>query len=87
MKVLSIDAWRDDGGWTWNQWYTVGTITKEEFEALTTNRKIIKWFRDNGFISEYSKGRVSIDNDGYNVVLQDKNTFEPLFAIEYRPEY
>jgi hypothetical protein len=87
MKVLSIDAWRYDESWTWNQWFQVGTINKEEFETLTTNRKVLKWFRDNDYLSNFSKGKISIDDDGCNLVVQNKDTFEPLFAIEYGPEY
>jgi len=88
MKILSIDAWREpEGGWNWNQWYTVGNIDKSDFENLKTARATIKWFRESGFISDYSKGRVAIDDDGYNVVVCDKNTHEPVFAIEYGPEY
>ena len=87
MKILSIDAWRDGNGWTWNQWFTVGTINKEDFEKLDTPRKSIKWFRDNDFITNESKGKVEIDDDGHNVVICNKNTHQPLFAIEYGPEY
>jgi hypothetical protein len=87
MRVLSIDGWRDNEGWTWNQWFEVGTLDKEEFETLTTNRKVLKWFRDNNYLSNFSKGKMSIDDDGYNLVVQNKDTFEPLFAIEYGPEY
>ena len=83
FKILSIDAWRDECGWTWNQWFKVGTIDREVFETLTTTRKILKFFRDEGFLSEGSQGRVAIEDDGYNIVAVDRNTFEPLFAIEY----
>lgn len=87
MKILSIDAWRDGNGWTWNNWFNVGSIEKEEFEKLTTNRKIIKWFRDNDFLSEKSKGKVSVDDDQYNMVICEKSNGRPLYAIEYGPEY
>ena len=30
-----------------------------------------------------SKGRVALEDDGYNVVIVNKSTREPLFAIEY----
>lgn len=87
MKVLSINAGLEKGTWEWNNWYKVGEISKEEFEKLNTNRKLINWFREKTFISEYSKGKVAIDDDGYHIVVIHKNTLEPLYAIEYGPEY
>ena len=92
MNVLSIDAWRYDDGWTWNNWFKVGTVEPKDFRALTrsrakTNRRMIRFFREHGYLSEGSKGRVAIEDDGYNVVVIDKGTREPLFAIEYGPHY
>jgi len=87
MKILSIDAWRDGNSWTWNQWYNVGTITKEELKALNSNRKILKYFRDNGYLSSLSTGKCSVEDDQYNVVICERSNGRPLFAIEYGPEY
>jgi len=87
MKILSIDAWKTEGGWTWNNWYAHGVITKADFEKLDSNRKVLSWLREEGYLSEYSKGRVAIEDDQYNLVIVDKNTKEPLYAIEYGPEY
>lgn len=83
LRVLSIDAWKEESAWTWNNWFYVGSIEFEEFKTLDTNRKFIKWFRESGYITENSKGMVAIDDDQYNIVLVNKNTQEPLFAIEY----
>jgi hypothetical protein len=84
IRVLNIDAWRDDNGWQWNNWHQVKTITREEFEKLSaTNRRALKWFRDAGLLSSDSAGRVAIDDDNYNLTVIDKSTREPLFAIEY----
>ena len=84
INVLSIDAWRDGPGWTWNMWYKVGTtdLTTCDLPA----RKLLRWAREEGYLSEGSKGRVTTEDDGYNVVILDKNTREPLFALEYGPE-
>lgn len=87
MNILSVDAWRDDGGWVWNQWFNAGSIEKEEFEKLTTNRKILKYFRDNGYTSEFSVGRASVEDDGYNIVICERSNGMPLFAIEYGNHY
>ena len=80
MRILSIDAWRNEcGGWDWNAWYKVG-----EIDAIPdTNRKILSALREAGYLSDYSKGRVAVEDDGYNLVIMDKGTREPLFAIEY----
>ena len=81
-RILSIDAWREEFGWNWNNWFNVGEITKQEFNSLKTNRATLKWFRDAGFLSDVSKGRVKIESDGYNVVVCAKSNGRPLFAIE-----
>ena len=78
-KILSIDAWREGSSWTWNQWFTVG-----ELQALPdSNRALLKLLRDEGFLTEASKGRVAVEDDQYNLVVLDKGTREPLFAVEY----
>ena len=79
-KVLSIDAWREPEGWTWNQWYLVGTV---ELETLDSPRKVLSAMRNAGYLSDDSKGRVYLDDDQYNIVVCDRNNGRPLFAIEY----
>jgi hypothetical protein len=82
-NLLSIDADRTyEGGWNWNAWYN---IEKDIYfaESELTARKILSLLRKWGFLTEQSKGRLSIDDDGYNIVIQDKNTFEPLLALCY----
>ena len=89
MKVLSIDAWGNEGDndsiqWDWNAWYNVGEIDKETFESLKTDAEFIQWFIDNGYIIGTYANRVYIeDDDQHNIVICNKETSEPLFAIEY----
>lgn len=84
MNILSIDAWRTpDGGWTWNQWYSVGSIDQATFDTLTTTRSILRWMRNQGLLNAHSAGRVELDDDGYNLVICDRRDHRPLFAIEY----
>ena len=79
-RVLSIDAWREsEGGWEWNNWFHVGDIDS----LPESNRAILKLMRDEGFLTEYSKGRVYVDDDQYNIVICDRSNHMPLFAIEY----
>jgi hypothetical protein len=88
IDILSIDAWGDpDGCWTWNQWFKVGEISKEEFEKLSTTRSVLKWFRENGYLTERSVGKVGVDDDQYNLVIIDRRNKRPLFAIEYGRHY
>jgi hypothetical protein len=78
-KVLSIDAWgNDDGGFEWNQWFNAGTI---DLENLDNDLGILGAMVDAGFITTVKGG--DIEDDGYNVVIVDKQTREPLFAIVY----
>ena len=88
MKILSIDAWGNKkDGYEWNEWYTIGEISKEDFEKLDSNRKLLKFMRKEGFLSEQSKGKVIIEDDDYNIVFKSKASDKPYFAIEYGPEY
>lgn len=84
--VTSIEAMPDDfGGWTWNDQWREGQI-EIEGEKLTT-RKILRVLRDEGYLSEYSKGRVRVDwlesymDEGSVCEIQHKDTYEPLFFI------
>ncbi len=81
-RILAIDAWRDpEGGWTWNSWHAIG-----EFDAVNLDysaRKLLKWFRDEGFLSAASPGKCAVDDDQYNIVIVDRANNRPLYAIEY----
>ena len=80
-RILSIDAWREYEGYTWNAWYDAGDITAD---AIHWNaRKLLKYFRDNGFLTENSAGKCAIEDDQYNIVIVERSTRRPLFAIEY----
>lgn len=82
LRILSIDAWADgEGGWQWNQWYNVGEISGE---CLTwSNRKLLRYFRDEGYIKFDTNGKVTIEDDQYNLVVMERSNRRPLFAIEY----
>lgn len=87
LKVLSIDAWRDNGLWSWNNWLKVAAISSEDFQSIKSDRQAIKVFRDKlGLLSESSKGKVRISDDGYNLILEDRSNGRPLYAIEYGSE-
>ena len=83
MQILSIDAWRDGDGWQWNNWFNAGEFPNELVEILDKPRSLFVWLRENGILSAHSAGRVALDDDGYNVVIIDKDTREPLYALAY----
>ena len=89
MKILSIDAWSDcePKTWQWNNWFHVGDIDKTEFETLKTDKQIATWFMENGFTTNDDMRKIVIDDDQHNIVICEKKTLMPVFAIEYGPEY
>lgn len=83
-RLVSIDAWRDfDGGWMWNNWFTVedGVYLGNDITA----RRLLKFMRQSGWLTNASKGRVRIDwhNEMCDPFIEilDKNTGEPLLAF------
>ncbi len=79
-RLVSIDAWRDcDGGWTWNNWFTVedGVYLGNDITA----RRLLKFMRQSGWLTDESKGRVRVDWEWDIIEIQDKNTGEPLLAF------
>jgi len=82
MKILSIDAWAGDeeGMWDWNAWYTVGEISKEEFETLDTDEKILEWACKD--LITYAD-LCGVEDDQYNVLITDKSNGRPLYAFAY----
>jgi hypothetical protein len=83
IRVLSIDAWggTEPHSWEWNNWHCVGNAPLEVCDMKP--RALLRWMREAGFLSDHSKGRCAIENDQYNIVIVDRHTCEPLFALEY----
>lgn len=79
-QVLSIDAWADSepNSWTWNQWFNAGNI---ELDINAPEHEILAAMNDAGFIRNPELG--DIDDDGHNLVIVDKVTREPIFAVVY----
>ncbi|PJF33447.1 MAG: hypothetical protein CUN57_02150 [Phototrophicales bacterium] len=82
-RILSIDAWRDiEGGWYWNAWYDTGLEYDSDYGF--SPRKVFKALREQyDLLTEASKGRVAMEDDGYNIVIMEKGTRRPIFAIEH----
>ena len=84
FKLLSIDAWRDECGWYWNNCFTLEEdifIVKTEI----TPRKIAAMLRKWNYLSEYSKGQIRVDmHPEYCelfIEICDKGTGKPLLAL------
>ena len=78
-KVLSIDAWgNEDDGYDWNNWFNAGTI---ELHSIEDDAWILHEMADKGFIRGVEG--YDIEDDQYNLVIVDKASREPLYAIEY----
>jgi len=78
-KVLSIDAWaEDEASWTWNTWFYAGSI---DLDINNPEKDILKAMYEAGYITQTEGG--DVEDDQYNLVIVDKTTREPLFAIEY----
>lgn len=82
LNVLSVDAWRDDCGWQWNAWHRTGTLLPLSACRLTP-RKLLRLLRSEGLLSDASKGRMRVTDDQYNVVIENRHTGEPIFALPY----
>ena len=82
-ELFSIDAWRSECGWDWNNMFSLDKDIYIGSDSITP-RKIFKLLR-NGYLSDYSKGKVRLDDTGFDLVIEDKNTGEPIFAL--RPQW
>ena len=83
FPVLSIDAWGNEtDGYTWNQWFNVGTI---DLDLDAENRQIIQAMVAAGYLTQQGLDVCDIEDDNYNLVIVDRETREPVLAIEYGP--
>jgi hypothetical protein len=83
FPVLSIDAWGNlEDGYEWNQWFNVGSI---DLDLDAENRDIIRAMVNAGYLTALALESAEVEDDGFNIVILDKETREPVFAIEYGP--
>lgn len=82
VSILSIDAWADgDDGWNWNQWYRVGKT--EVTVCDKPEAEILAYMVAEGYLKPKALECCYVEDDQYNMVICDKETHEPLFAIAY----
>lgn len=78
-KLVSIDAWREDGGWHWNNQCEVedGIYLADS----TTPRELFGFMRRNDWLSDYSKGRVRLDDAWPYLTIEKRSTGEPVLCF------
>ena len=83
FPVLSIDAWGNlEDGYEWNQWFNVGSI---DLDLDAEDRDIIRAMVNAGYLTALALESAEVEDDDYNLVIVDRETREPVFAIEYWP--
>ena len=87
FELRAIDAWGDpEGHWVWNNSYVLADdLVFHETEL--TPRKILKALRNWGYLSQGSKGRVRVVDEGELIEIQEKSTGEPILALLLCEEY
>lgn len=79
--VLSIDAWGNKtDGFEWNAWHKVGAVT---VDIDADDATIMQAMIDAGFLKPRAMVEAYIDDDQYNLVICEKQSETPLYAIEY----
>jgi hypothetical protein len=82
FRVLSIDAWgNQEEGYEWNAWYKIGEVDLESDVTVPVGSgEILGALVDQGFL--ISQDAVELEDDGYNAVVIDRETREPLLAVD-----
>ena len=79
-RLLQIDAWAEpEGGWTWNQWWK---IEENIYFQSPSTRLVLRKLREWDYLSKESIGKLEVEYDGYNYVIQRRNNQEPVLALE-----
>ena len=80
VRLLSVNALKVDDCWTWDIWDTIDIVyIKEDL----SDSSILKALRDNGILTDYSKGKVYLHDDGYNIEIIEYDNNRPILALCY----
>ena len=83
-KLLGIDAYRDcENSWAWDNWFEIEGDIYLDQSILNNTRKLLEFCRRSGWLTKQSKGHLTIEDDGYNVVICNRKTHEPILAFCY----
>jgi hypothetical protein len=80
--LVDIDAWHDGDGWYWNNSFIVERDIFFEDKSLTT-RKILNALRKWGYLSNESKGMVTVQDAWPIIEIQNRKTYEPIYALVF----
>jgi hypothetical protein len=85
-ELRSIDVWSEpEGGWHWNASYRLeGGILFAE-DAITP-RRVLKMLRYAGYLTGYSKGRVTVEEAWPIVEVQMRGTGQPILALIFEED-
>lgn len=82
VSILSIDAWADgEDGWNWNMWTKVGSVAVTMCDK--PEAEILAYMVNEGYLKPAALTSCYVEDDQYNMVVCDKETHEPLFALAY----
>ena len=82
VSILSIDAWADgEDGWNWNMWTKVGSVDVTMCDK--PEAEILAYMVAEGYLKEKALTSCYVEDDQYNMVVCDKETHEPLYALAY----
>jgi len=79
-EIVSIDAWKEDGLWQWNQSLSIEKDIVFSEDSLTA-RKIFFYLRRWGFLTDANVGKLKLDDSWPILEIQNKDTNEPLLAL------
>ena len=87
-NFINIDAWKDDGGWYWNNGCKEFTVSIPD-DVMDSNRKLLKFMRESlGVLTAERKGKIYVDRyDGSSVEFQIRSNFQPLYALQLIEEH
>lgn len=81
LTIKSVEAWRYNKDWTYNNLSTC----EEVYIKNPTTRNILSALRKRGYLTEESKGRVTVEELPYDHACFEvaaRGTGEPLFLLE-----
>jgi hypothetical protein len=81
FELRSIDAWRDRDGWWWNNSFRLAEEDIMFAESALTSRQILAYLRKIDILSDHSKGKLYIENDGYCISINRRSNHEPILAL------
>lgn len=80
VEIRGIDAVKNDGVWNWNESWLIENDIYWHQEVLTP-RRILRQLRKWGYLTEASKGRLRVVDEGDLIEIQDKGTCRPILAL------